>query len=111
MLYFYVVESVIVAETVQGFITAMDALKLQQRAVDEIQPLLSELMNSLTKVPGLTPVTFESSKKISGWLTKLNQWRASEELGDEDVRQLIYDLESAYNEFHRFLKIDHSKKK
>ena len=111
LLIFEIIESVIVAETVQGFITAMDALKLQQRAVDEIQPLLSELMNSLTKVPGLTPVTFESSKKISNWLIKLNQWRASEELGDEDVRQLIYDLESAYNEFHRYLKVDHTNKK
>ena len=30
-------ESVVVAETVQAFITAMDALRLQQRAVDEVQ--------------------------------------------------------------------------
>jgi hypothetical protein len=32
-----------VAETVQHFITAMDAVKLEQRAVDEIQPLISDL--------------------------------------------------------------------
>jgi hypothetical protein len=30
-------ESVVVAETVQAFITAMDALRLQQKAVDEVQ--------------------------------------------------------------------------
>ena len=33
-------ETVTVAETVQFFITAMDALKLGQDAVDEIQPLI-----------------------------------------------------------------------
>ena len=33
----------IVAETVQAFITAMDALRLEQKAVDEIQPLIAEL--------------------------------------------------------------------
>jgi len=44
--------AVTVAETVQHFITAMDAVKLEQRAVDELQPLLSDLMDSLTQVPG-----------------------------------------------------------
>ena len=34
--------AVTIAETVQMFITAMDAVKLEQRAVDELQPLLSE---------------------------------------------------------------------
>lgn len=35
----------LVAETVQYFITAMDALKLDTRAVDEIFPLVSDLSN------------------------------------------------------------------
>lgn len=103
-------EAVLVAETVQAFITAMDALKLNQRAVDEVQPLVSELMNALTKVKGISPETFEGSKKISQWLTTLNNLRASEEISDDDARQLVFDLEAAYNDFHRFLKIDHHKK-
>ncbi len=36
--------AVSVAEAVSCFITAMDGLKLNLRAVDEIQPLLSDLM-------------------------------------------------------------------
>jgi ESCRT-I complex subunit VPS28 len=103
-------EAVIVAETVQGFITAMDALKLNQRAVDEVQPLISELMNSLTRVKGISPETFEGSKKLSDWLSKLNQLRAVEEIDDDEARQLVFDLEAAYNDFHRFLKVDQSKK-
>ena len=45
----------LVAETVQHFITAMDAIKLEQRAVDELHPLISDLMNALTRVPNLPP--------------------------------------------------------
>jgi len=37
-------EAVKVAEAVQNFITAMDGVKLGQRAVDEIQPLISEIV-------------------------------------------------------------------
>jgi ESCRT-I complex subunit VPS28 len=89
-------------ECVQAFITAMDALKLEQRAVDEVQPLISELMSALTRVGGL-PVDFEGLVKMRLWLQKLNQMRAVEELSDEETRQLLFDLEGAYSAFHRYL--------
>lgn len=38
----------------QCFITAMDALKLEQRAVDEVQPLIYDLSDRLNKVSGPT---------------------------------------------------------
>lgn len=37
-------EALKVAEAVQNFITAMDGVKLGQRAVDEIQPLISDIV-------------------------------------------------------------------
>ena len=43
-------ESKLVAETVQIFITTMDSLKLGQKAIDEVQPLLVDLVDSLNKV-------------------------------------------------------------
>ena len=92
-----------VAETVQHFITAMDAVKLEQRAVDELQPLLSDLMDSLTNLPD-TPNDFEPNRKIKKWLKKLNAMRAVEQIGDDEARELYFDLDSAYTEFTRFLK-------
>lgn len=92
----------IAAECVQAFITAMDALRLGQRATDEIQPLISELTASLNKVTGLPP-TFMGLSKIKGWLQKLHSLRASDEIQDEDARQLTLDLENAYHEFHAYL--------
>ncbi|GMI01420.1 hypothetical protein TrVE_jg10531 [Triparma verrucosa] len=92
-----------VAETVQFFITVMDAVKLEQKAVDEIHPLMSDLMDSLTRVQGL-PASFEPSELVEKWLKKLNSMRAVDELSDDDCRDLSFDLEKGYSGFHRFLK-------
>jgi ESCRT-I complex subunit VPS28 len=96
-------EGVLVAETVQYFITAMDALKLEQRAVDEIQPLISDLMNALTKIKGL-PADFEGFNKLRNWLQELNKKRAVESIEEDDARQLIYDLDTSYGLFLGHLK-------
>jgi ESCRT-I complex subunit VPS28 len=95
--------AVTVAETVQYFITAMDAVKLELRAVDELQPLLSDLMDSLTRLPE-TPNEFEPNRKVKKWLQKLNALRAVDEIDEDDSRQLYHDLDSAYAEFTRYLK-------
>jgi ESCRT-I complex subunit VPS28 len=96
-------EGVLVAETVQYFITAMDALKLEQRAVDEIQPLISDLMNALTKIKGL-PADFEGFNKLRNWLQELNKKRAVESIEEDDARQLIFDLDTSYGLFLGHLK-------
>lgn len=44
-----------VAESVEQFITAMDTLKLNMRAVDQLCPVLLALMNSMDKISSLPP--------------------------------------------------------
>lgn len=95
--------AVTVAETVQFFITTMDAVKLEQRAVDELHPLLSDLMDALTRLPD-TPNEFEPNNKVEHWLKKLNSLRAVDEIDEDDARQLSHDLDSAYVEFTRYLR-------
>lgn len=95
--------AVTVAETVQHFITTMDAVRLEQRAVDELQPLLSDLFDSLTRLPE-TPNDFEPNRKVQHWLQKLNDMRAVDEIDDDDARQLIHDLDASYGEFNRYLR-------
>jgi ESCRT-I complex subunit VPS28 len=90
----------IVAEVVQYFITLMDSLKLGMVAVDEIQPLLGDLISSLNQVNTLPP-EFEAKQKVQHWLTTLNKMKASDELDKEQIRQMMFDLESSYNAFHR----------
>ncbi|KAL6071031.1 Vacuolar protein-sorting-associated protein 28 [Balamuthia mandrillaris] len=92
----------VIAETVQFFITAMDSLKLNMAAVDQLQPLLSDLFECLTKVPVLGP-DFEGKAKLNTWLTRMQGMKASDELNEEQVRQLLFDLESSYAAFHKAL--------
>lgn len=89
--------------SVQHFITAMDAVKLDQRAVDELQPLLSDLMNALIQLPD-TPNDFGPNYKVQNWLEKLNAMRAVDMIDEDDGRQLYHDLDTAYSEFSRYLK-------
>lgn len=95
-------DSVCVAQTVQHFITLMDVLKLNMRAVDEIQPLLTDMMASLTQISGLPP-DFEGRKEIERWVRTMNTMRASDELTDDQIRQLSYILERSYASFISFL--------
>lgn len=90
------------AETVQYFITAMDSLKLNMCSVDQIQPLLQDLMDSLNKSATLSG-DFEGKIKVKNWLAILNHMKAADELDETHVRQLLFDLESSYNAFHKSL--------
>jgi ESCRT-I complex subunit VPS28 len=87
-----------VAEAVQHFITAMDSLKLNMVAVDQVCPLLSDLVGSLSRVGSLPP-DFAPKTKAKEWYGKLYRQPASYELTEQEARQLLFDLESGYNEF------------
>ena len=93
----------LVAKTVENFITAMDVVKLETRFMDEIEPYLRDLMNSLAQLPDV-PDDFEPIRKVKHWLQQLHSMRATEEISDEDARQLSHDLDAAYGEFNRYLK-------
>ena len=86
------------AQATQSFITLMDALRLEQRAVDDIKPLIISLCSALAKVPSL-PANFEGSVKMTTWLQKLNQMRAVDEITEDDARQLLMELDSSYSAF------------
>lgn len=95
------VQGKLIAETVQYFITAMDNLKLNMTSQDQIQPLIQDLFDAIQRN---SLRDFDDHKeKLKRWLIVLNAMSAHEELDDTQVRQLLFDLESAYNSFHRAL--------
>ncbi|KAF3140844.1 Vacuolar protein-sorting-associated protein 28 [Orbilia oligospora] len=89
-----------VAECTQNFITFMDALSLDFKAKDQLHPLLSELMSSLNNVSN---GDFEGRGNLVHWLIKLNGMKATEEMEQEDARQLSFDVDHAYQAFFRTL--------
>ncbi|CCG83909.1 protein of unknown function [Taphrina deformans PYCC 5710] len=94
-----------VAETVQNFITLMDALKLSFRAKDQLHPLLSDLMTSLTEQDEETEDVQELQGKarIVKWLIRINQMKISEEINDEEARELFFEVEALYGEYLKTL--------
>ena len=97
-----------VAETTQNFITLMDALKLKMHAKDQLHPLLSDLLASYTKVAHGAGAG-ASRERLLHWcvsadrLIELNKMNASDEVGDAQVREMLFDLEHTYSEWFRSL--------
>jgi ESCRT-I complex subunit VPS28 len=94
-----------VAETVQNFITLMDSLKLDMTAVDQLHPLLQDLVEAVAKCGGFLPVEYNPhAQKLQSWFTRVNAMRATENLDGDQVRQLSFDLDASYAAFHKALR-------
>jgi ESCRT-I complex subunit VPS28 len=91
----------LILEATQDFITFLDALKLGLLAKDQLHPLLSDVIQSVNKV---TDRDFNGRGKIVQWLITLNQMKASEEVSEEQSRDLEMDMNTAYQGFKETLK-------
>lgn len=91
-----------IADIVSLFITLMDKLRLEIKAMDELHPELRDLVDTMNRL-SLIPEDFEGKTKVSVWLATLNAMQASDELSESQIRQLLFDLESAYAAFNNLL--------
>lgn len=89
----------------QYFITLLDALRLQQTAVDTLNPLLHDLLQGLGKL-SLTEKDFYT--RLVTWRQRLDAMNAADVLNDADAREFAYDLERGYNSLRAFLDDDGS---
>ena len=78
------------------FITVLDAIKIGMISKDQLHPLLADTIQAVNKV---NEKEFENREKIVHWLINLNQMRAAQELGQEQARELEFDMTRAYNGF------------
>jgi ESCRT-I complex subunit VPS28 len=91
---------VLILEATQEFITFLDAVKLGLLSKDQLHPLLSDVIQSVNRV---TDQDFENRGKIVQWLITLNQMRATDELSEQQARELELDIQQAYQGFRRTL--------
>ncbi|KAH7156487.1 vacuolar protein sorting-associated [Dactylonectria macrodidyma] len=91
---------VLILEATQEFITFLDAVKLGLLSKDQLHPLLSDVIQSVNRV---TDKDFENRGKIVQWLITLNQMKATEELSEQQARELELDIQQAYQGFRRTL--------
>lgn len=79
----------------------MDALKLRLRAKDQLHPILQELVTGYARFKG--SASWDGRGRMVAWLITLNGMKASEEISEEQSRQLLFDVDHAYAEFFRSL--------
>lgn len=91
----------LILEATQDFITFLDALKLGLLAKDQLHPLLSDVIQSVNKV---TDRDFDGRGKIVQWLIALNQMKATEEISEDQSREMELDMNTAYQGFKATLK-------
>uniref|UniRef100_V5GYY1 Vacuolar protein sorting-associated protein 28 homolog n=1 Tax=Anoplophora glabripennis TaxID=217634 RepID=V5GYY1_ANOGL len=91
-----------IADIVSLFITIMDKLRLDIRAMDDLHPELRDLVDTMNRL-SILPSDFEGKQKVAEWLATLNSMQASDELSESQVRQLLFDLETAYASFNKVL--------
>lgn len=84
------------------FITIMDKLRLDIRAMDDLHPELRDLVDTMNRL-SILPSDFEGKQKVAEWLATLNSMQASDELSESQIRQLLFDLESSYASFNKVL--------
>lgn len=89
-------------EIVSLFITVMDRLRLEIRAMDELYPDIKDLYETISRMSSL-PSNFEGRQKVHKWLEVLKAMQASDEITTDQSRQMLFDFESAYNDFNRFV--------
>lgn len=75
---------------------------LNQFFAFQLQPDLRELYDTMSRLT-LIPSNFEGKTKVQEWLNSFASMAASDELSDNQVRQIIFDMESSYNAFNRLL--------
>ncbi|KAI1267566.1 ESCRT-1 complex, Vps28 subunit [Xylariaceae sp. FL1019] len=90
----------LILKATEDFITFLDALRLGLHAKDQLHPLLTDIIQSANKV---TDQDFENRGKIIQWLITLNQMKATQELTEEEARELESDINSAYTGFKNAL--------
>jgi ESCRT-I complex subunit VPS28 len=91
---------VLILEATQDFITFLDAVRLGLLSKDQLHPLLTEVIQSVNKV---ADTDFENRGKIVQWLITLNQMKATQDLSEEQARELEMDIQQAYQGFRRTL--------
>ena len=82
-----------------SFMQPIDMLALEIKSVDEILPSLRDLHQNLGSYPRL-PSDYQGLSKVQEWVDKMSTMKASDDLSDEEARQLKFDLDSAMQRFN-----------
>ena len=76
------------------FIGPIDVMTMGVTAVDEILPHIRDLSTALNSYPNM-PASYKGTATINKWVGILQNKKASEDLSDDEIRQLKLDLDTS----------------
>jgi len=92
----------LIAEIVALFITTLDKLRMDIKSMDELYSDCKDLCDNLNTL-SILPSDFEGRIKVEKWLAILKDMNVSDELSDEQVREMIFDFDAAYAGLNKIL--------
>lgn len=89
------------------FVTLIDAVQVGGAftAADQLHPLLTTLLECLDRLPDRLRLPEDQIRRVSKWMVKLNEMTAASVLTEDEVRQMTFDLQTAYNAFKNLLQV------
>merc|ERR1712110_184808 len=92
----------LIAEITTSYITTSNFLEMGLTATDDLLSNLQTLHHNLERISNL-PSESDAITKIALWMQKLRNKSASEEIEEDEVRQMKLDISTAQNAFDFFL--------
>lgn len=96
-----------ISSIVSLIITICDRLKLGMKSVDELMPDFKDLHSTMVRLSKedsrMMPPSYEGPTRISAWIEKMSTMSASDELDENQIRQMIYDMDTSFSEFNKIL--------
>ena len=75
-----------------------DMLELNMASTDYIVPAVRDCYQAMQKYPKL-PKDFEGIKTLENWNKKLSTLKATDNLSEDEIKQLKFDLGNVYDAF------------
>lgn len=88
-----------VFEITTKFIQPIDVLALGMTSIDEVAPGVKDVQQALQAYPNM-PVSYTGLAALTKWTNILDQKKATDNLTENEVRELKYDLEQALQQFN-----------
>jgi len=91
-----------IADIVSVYITVMDKLRMDMKSMDELYSDCKDLCDNLNTL-SILPSDFDGRIKVEKWLDILKDMNVSDELTENQVREMIFDFESSYSSMNKIL--------
>ena len=89
-------------EITSRLLSSRDLLEMGMTSIEYIAPSIKDCYLSIQKYPEYT-ATFDGIKIMQGWNNKLFEMKVTDELREEDIKQIKFDLGKVFKDFSRIV--------